>query len=284
MSSIDRPTEKELAQAFFYDLIRDPGAQPDPALDSETARLIRELVLAERASTRQTGAGFAAVRQRIRRNLQPPATGEMVGTGGQRWPGPVLNESEPGFTRQGGGFAWNKFLALAGMAATIVLVVGLLVLSLAAVRPHDTATPARGASPASIPTVAVQPTPSPTVQPKPTAKTGGDLLNPKVFLEQALVDAAKSLSLDPILLQKQLQSGLSLAEIAKKQGVDLTSLKAIMLDSFKTQIDAEKNSGLLTQDQAAQLLKTSSAFIDDFMVSQASPNVVKLTPTPEKKG
>ena len=279
MSSIDRPTEKELAQTFFTDLIRDAGAQPDPALPPETARLIRELVAAEQAAVRSASPNFAAARQRIRRNVKAPSGGKTVGTGPAGWPGPVPYETDPALTRQDGGFAWNKFLALAGMAATIVLVAGLLVLSLAAVRPPD-ATPAVGASPAPVPTAGAAPSPSPTVTPKAAPKTGDVLLNPKVYLEQALVDVAKSLSLDLNSVQKQLQGGVTLAEIAKKQGVDLASLKAIMLASFKTQIDAEKTGGLLTQAQADDLLKASSAFIDNFVVNQSAPFVAKPTPNP----
>ncbi len=283
MSSNDRPTEKELAQAFFSGLIRDRQAKPDPALNPETARLIRELVLSEQAANRAARQDFGAVRQRIRRKVQLPAGGEAFGTEPARWDGPLPYENEPALTRRGGGVAWNKFLALTGMAATIVLVVGLLVLSLAAVRTPETR-PAAGATPAAIPTVQAQPTPSPTVQPKPTSKTVDNLFNPKVFLPQALVDVAKRLSLDPNVLQKQLQSGTTLADIAKKQGVDLTSLKAFMLDSFKAQIDEKKSGGLLTQAQADDLFKTSSAFIDDFLVTPASNTTVKIIPTPEKKG
>jgi len=66
--------------------------------------------------------------------------------------------------------------------------------------------------------------------------------------------------------------------------VDLASLKNIMLDSFKAQIDAEKARGLLTQDQADQLFKASSAFIDDFIVSQTNPNAIKQTPISVEKG
>jgi hypothetical protein len=57
-----------------------------------------------------------------------------------------------------------------------------------------------------------------------------------------------------------------------------------MLDSFKAQIDAEKARGLLTQDQADQLFKASSAFIDEFVGNQTDPNTIKLTPISIEKG
>jgi hypothetical protein len=170
------------------------------------------------------------------------------------------------------------------MAATIVLVVGLLVLSLVAVRSPGL-TPTAGVNPASRPTVpatlATSPTVAPTATPGAVDKTS-DLLNPKRFLPQALMDLAKNFSLDAAALDKQIQGGMSLAEIAKQNDLDLNQVKKVLLTSFELQIDDEKNSGQLTPAQADELYKLSSAFIDDFVAAKPAPLIEKVTSTPAK--
>ena len=286
MSSPNPPTEKELAQAFFTRLILDPAAQPDPALPPATVRLIRELVAAEQAASRLDGPDFAVTRQRIRQNTWPPGRGTepqvQSNHDNLHRPGSFVNEPLAGPPPR--EIAWPRFVALAGMAATIVLVVGLLVLSLVAVRSPVFA-PTAGVNPASRPTVPATLAPSPTVAPTATANavdTVSDLLNPKRLLPNALVDLARDFSLDASALDKQLQGGMSMAEIAKRNGLDLNQVKKVLLASFQVQIEAEKSSGQLSQDQADQLYKLSSTFLDDFLEAKAAPLIGKLTPTPAK--
>lgn len=284
-----QPTEKELAEAYFSALIVDPAAQPDPALPPATARLIRELVSAEKAASPVDAPDFAAISRRIRRNVRPPANSPAAPTvrEGRRAVRPVPYETGRVAVPPSRAAAWPKFLALAGMAATIVLVAGLLVLSLVEVRSPGP-TPTAGFNPASRPTetAPVLPpfTPTAAPQPSPTVKPADDALNPKRFLPKALEDAAKGMSLDPQALDKELQGGQSLAEIAKKQGLPLEKIRKLLLDSFTAQIDTEKAAGQLTSTQADDLYKLSGAFIDDFLNNQQDPSAVKVTPTPAKKG
>jgi hypothetical protein len=287
MSSPNPPTEKELAQAFFTSLVLDPAAQPDPALPPVTVRLIRELVAAEQAASRIDAPDFAATRQRIRQNIRPPLTG--AGSPVERDRGllhrPGSYENEPVVSKSPREIVWPRFVALAGMAATIVLVVGLLVLSLAAVRSPGL-TPTAAVNPASRPTVPATLAPTPTVAPTATVSAvdkNTDLLNPKRFLPKALEDLAKNFSLDAAALDKQLQSGMSMAEIAKMNDLDLNQVNKVLNASFQQQIDDEKNSGQLTQAQADELYKLSSTFIDDFLVTQSDPANQKLTAIPTKK-
>lgn len=286
MSSPNPPTEKELAQAFFTSLVLDPAAQPDPALPPATVRLIRELVASEQASSRLDGPDFAATRQRIRQNIRPPVRGTWPQVERDRdslhRPGSFINEPLAGPAPR--PIAWPRFVALAGMAATIVLVVGLLVLSLVAVRSPGR-TPTAAVNPASWPTVPATLAPTVTVAPTATAgavDTVSDLLNPKRFLPAALVDLARDFSLDYPTLDKQLQGGMSMAEIAKLHGLDLNQVKKVLLASFQLQIEAEKSSSHLNQDQADQLDKLSSAFLDDFLEAKSASPVDKVTPTPAK--
>jgi hypothetical protein len=292
MSSPNPLTERELAQAFFTGLVLDPAAQPAPALPPATVRLIRELVAAEQAASRIDGPDFAAARRRIRRNIRPPLGREGAPVERERdflrpsgWA-----ENEPVAGPPPREIVWPRFAALAGMAATIALVVGLLVLSLVAVRAPGL-TPTAGVNPASRPTVAatLAPSPTPTLPPEvgPTATVGpnnlnSDLLNPKRFLPQALTDLARDFSLDPAALDKQIQGGMSLAEIAKQNNLDLNQVKKALLTSFQLQIEAEKNSGQLTPAQADELSKQSGGFIDEFLAAKFSPPIEKVTATPAK--
>lgn len=93
------------------------------------------------------------------------------------------------------------------------------------------------------------------------------MYNPKIMLPQALVDMANSLSLDPNMLNKQLQGGLSLVQIAKTQGIDLQHIKDLLLASYKAQLDEGIKSGQLTQQQADQVYQESGTFIDSYVDS-----------------
>lgn len=296
MNLIKRPAGAKLAQDYFYNLIRDASASPPVGLDPATARLVRALFEAEQTASQPNGADFEAVRQRIRQRVRPPVQptarkGTAAATPAH-FPhtGTAFNEAEPAFyPPRPGGWAWDKFVVLAGMAATIVLVVGLLALSLAGLRLPGDGSTGGGATPASVPpltTASIQPIttappPVKTLQPtlRPNPKTGVDWQNPKSMLEPALPVTAKRLSLDSNELLKRLQGGQSLAEIAKMQGVDLQQVKDALLGSFKTQLDAAVQSGQITQPEADQAYQAAIPFVDSYVVSavEVSP---KLTPTP----
>src|SRR5437763_987594 len=69
MSQSNRPDEVELAQAYFYSLIRNPLAPPPPGLDLPTAGLIRQLVLAEQRATRAAQPQLEPAQQRVWKRL-----------------------------------------------------------------------------------------------------------------------------------------------------------------------------------------------------------------------
>jgi len=67
---------------------------------------------------------------------------------------------------------------------------------------------------------------------------------------------ATALKLKPADLSAQLQSGKTLADIAKAQNVDETIVKQAIVDAAKAQIQREVEYGVLTQAQADQRLST----------------------------
>jgi hypothetical protein len=289
MSQNKRPVRAKLAQEYFSSLIRDPSAVPPDDLDQATARLIRELFESERAAAQPAGNDFEAIRQRIRQQVRPPGqlaawSGKAVSARpglGRAASGTTEPDFSPANSGPSGTLAWGRFLVLAGMAAAIVLLVGLVGLSLAGLNLSD-GNARRGASPASVPplTATVLPAPEGTLPPtrSPNLKTEVDLQNPKSLLEAALPLAAKSLGLNYAELEKWLQSGQSLAAIAKMQGVSLQQVKDTLLSSFKTQLGAAVQSGQLTQSQADQTFQAAIPFIDSY-VSMAAVSS-KVTPTP----
>ncbi len=64
---------------------------------------------------------------------------------------------------------------------------------------------------------------------------------------------AKLFKLSPSALTAQLKSGKTLADIAKAQGVDETTVKQTIIDTAKAQIDRAVQDGALTAQQADQL-------------------------------
>lgn len=65
---------------------------------------------------------------------------------------------------------------------------------------------------------------------------------------------AKVLNLTPTALVAELQSGKSLADVAKAQNVDEGVVKQAIIDTAKARIAREVQDGLLTQAQADQML------------------------------
>jgi hypothetical protein len=77
--------------------------------------------------------------------------------------------------------------------------------------------------------------------------------------------AATYLGLTPAQLRTQLQSGKTLAQIAKAQGKSTDGLKQAMLADAKTHLDADVKAGKLTQSQADHILSDLSSRLDDLI-------------------
>ncbi len=74
------------------------------------------------------------------------------------------------------------------------------------------------------------------------------------FGGQVMLDAAaKALNMTSADLTTELQSGKSLADVAKEKNVDVNSVKQAMIDAAKAQVDAEVTAGKITADQATQI-------------------------------
>jgi hypothetical protein len=86
------------------------------------------------------------------------------------------------------------------------------------------------------------------------------------------LDAAASyLGLTEADLHTQLESGKSLAEIAKAQGKSLDGLKKALTDATKKKLDAAVKDGRLTQAQADEIAKQMSAHVDDLVNGTGHP-------------
>ena len=81
---------------------------------------------------------------------------------------------------------------------------------------------------------------------------------------------SKVLNLSSTELQTQLQSGKSLADIAKAQNVDIADVKAQLTADFKAHLDEEVTSGEHTQAEADQKLAEFKTGLDD-MVNRVGP-------------
>lgn len=83
------------------------------------------------------------------------------------------------------------------------------------------------------------------------------------FYEPILQATAASLHLTEDQLEKQLEAGASLADIARAQGVDLQQVKSAGLASGKAQLDNLVKSGKLTQTQADLAYQTATIWVDE---------------------
>jgi len=81
---------------------------------------------------------------------------------------------------------------------------------------------------------------------------------------------AKVLKITATELQTQLQSGKSLADIAKTQNVAVTAVTAVLVADFKTHLDTEVASGEHTQAEATAKLTEFTARVTD-MVNGVRP-------------
>ena len=77
--------------------------------------------------------------------------------------------------------------------------------------------------------------------------------------------AAKYLGLTEAELHTQLESGKTLAEIAKAQGKTVDGLKKALTADTKAKLDAAVKDGKLTQAQADELLKRTTDHLDDIV-------------------
>ena len=86
-----------------------------------------------------------------------------------------------------------------------------------------------------------------------------------VFGGHILDAAATYLGLTETQLRTQLQSGKSLADVAKAQGKSVDGLKTAILNAVQTKLDQAVKDGKLTSDQRDQILAEVKATIDDLI-------------------
>lgn len=82
------------------------------------------------------------------------------------------------------------------------------------------------------------------------------------FMRQAMTDVAKALNLTPTALKSDLQSGDSIATIAKKNNVNVATVESTLLTNAKTAIQAAVAAGQLTSAQASTIEANLSSRID----------------------
>jgi hypothetical protein len=92
---------------------------------------------------------------------------------------------------------------------------------------------------------------------------GGPGVAGKPFLGDELATAAKYLGLDESDLRDKLESGQSLAAIAKAQSKDLAGLEQAILDTAKADLDKAVAAKELTQSQADDILANLKSHIDN---------------------
>jgi hypothetical protein len=82
----------------------------------------------------------------------------------------------------------------------------------------------------------------------------------------ASLDAAATyLGLTEVQLRTQLESGKSLADVAKAQGKSVDGLKQAMLDSIQSKLDQAVKDGKLTAAQGDEIMTWVKASIDDLI-------------------
>jgi hypothetical protein len=94
---------------------------------------------------------------------------------------------------------------------------------------------------------------------------GGEHMGGFHTLGGTLDAAAKYLGLTVDQLQTQLQSGKSLADIAKAQGKSVDGLKQALTADLKTKLDEAVKDGHLTRSQADAIMEKVSASLDDLI-------------------
>jgi hypothetical protein len=84
-------------------------------------------------------------------------------------------------------------------------------------------------------------------------------------LAAGLDELGTFLGLSPDALRTQLESGKSLADIAKAQGKTVDDLKAAITAAVTKRLDAAVTAGKITKDQETKLLESVSTHLDDFV-------------------
>ena len=84
--------------------------------------------------------------------------------------------------------------------------------------------------------------------------------------------AATYLGVTEAELRTQLESGKTLAEIAKAQGKTVDGLKKALTDATKTKLDAAVKAGTITQAQADEMLKRATDHVDDLVNGTFGPH------------
>ena len=85
-----------------------------------------------------------------------------------------------------------------------------------------------------------------------------------------MADAATALDMSTTDLATQLQSGKSIAEIAKAQGMTIDTLKSKMTDAFNSRLQSQWVGGTMNQPQAANIAARFSANLDTMLPRTAS--------------
>jgi hypothetical protein len=88
--------------------------------------------------------------------------------------------------------------------------------------------------------------------------------------QQVVADAATALDMSTTDLATQLQSGKSIAEIAKAQGMTIDTLKSKMTDAFNSRLQSQVVGGTMNQPQAANIAARFSANLDTMLSRTAS--------------
>ena len=84
--------------------------------------------------------------------------------------------------------------------------------------------------------------------------------------------AATYLGLTEAELRTQLESGKTLAQIAKAQGKSVDGLEKALAADAKTKLDAAVKAGTLTQAQADEILKRTTEHLDDLVNGKLGPH------------
>ena len=83
--------------------------------------------------------------------------------------------------------------------------------------------------------------------------------------KQGFAVVAKDLGLDETALQTELQSGKTIADLAKAKGIALATIAGDMLTAQKADLAQAVTDGRLTQARADQMLADAPQRIDDFL-------------------
>jgi hypothetical protein len=89
----------------------------------------------------------------------------------------------------------------------------------------------------------------------------------------SLAAAATYLGLTPAELRTQLESGKTLAQVAKAEGKTVDGLEKALTADAKAKLDAAVKAGKLTQAQADALLKRLTDRLDDLVNGTAGPRM-----------